>query len=125
MPFVIIGVLLLVAKVADFSVFATWSWWIILAPFAAAVVWWQLSDSLGLTQKRAMDKMEQRKVDRRERQLAALGIDTKKKRSAGGSRSGAQPTPRPARDAAKLGAAVDPTQVNGSITPSRKPETKR
>ncbi len=124
MPFVIIGVLLLLAKVAEFSVFATWSWWIILAPFAAAVVWWQLSDSLGLTQKRAMDKMEQRKVERRERHLEALGLDTKKKRSPNAVRSGSRPTPRPASEAAKLGAAVDPTQVNSSIAPSRKPDAK-
>ncbi len=104
MPFVIVGVLLLAAKLAEFGPFGGWSWWIILAPFAAAAVWWQLSDSLGLTQRRAMDKMEQRKVDRRERQLEALGIDRKKRPK------GSRAVPR---DAAKLGERVDPTQSSG------------
>ncbi len=125
MAFVIIGVLLLLAKVAEFSFFATWSWWIILAPFAAAVVWWQLSDSLGLTQRRAMNKMAQRKIDRRERQLDALGIDHRKKRSRAAGKSAGRPTSRPQKDVPQLGAAVDPTQVNASIAPTRKPETRR
>ena len=90
MLFVIVGVLLLVVKLAEFGPFATWSWWIILAPFAAAAIWWQVSDSLGLTQRRAMDKMEQRKVNRRERQLEALGIDRKPQ----GQLRGAPPRPR-------------------------------
>lgn len=104
MAFVIIGVLLLAAKLAEFGPFATWSWWIILAPFAVAAIWWQLSDTLGLTQRRAMNKMEQRKVDRRAKQLVALGIDPKKRRP------GTAPV---AKDAAKLGERVDPTQANG------------
>ena len=105
MAFVIIGVLLLAAKWAEFGPFATWSWWIVLAPFAVAAVWWQLSDSLGLTQRRAMDKMEQRKVDRREKQLVALGIDARKRKPH---------SDRAPRDAAtKLGERVDPTQANG------------
>ncbi|MDQ2780407.1 MAG: TIGR04438 family Trp-rich protein [Pseudomonadota bacterium] len=104
MAFVIIGVLLLAAKLAEFGPFANWSWWIILAPFAAAAIWWQLSDSLGLTQRRAMDKMEQRKVDRRAKQLEALGIDPKKRRTIGDLAQ---------HDASKLGERVDPTQANG------------
>jgi small Trp-rich protein len=71
---VIIGVLLLVAKMAEWGPIANWSWWIILAPFAAAVLWWHFADSSGLTKKREMNKMEQRKVDRREQQMEALGM---------------------------------------------------
>lgn len=75
MPMVIIGVLLLVAKMAEFGPTADWSWWIVLAPFGLAVVWWQVSDSIGLTQRRAMDKMDERKKQRRERALEALGMN--------------------------------------------------
>lgn len=75
MPMVIIGVLLLVAKMAEFGPTADWSWWIVLAPFGLAVVWWQFSDSTGLTQRRAMDKMDERKKQRRERALEALGMN--------------------------------------------------
>jgi small Trp-rich protein len=76
----VIGLLLLVAKIAEWGPFAEWSWWIVLAPFALAVAWWQFSDSTGLTQKRAMDKMESRKVQRRERAMDALGLDNRRER---------------------------------------------
>jgi small Trp-rich protein len=74
MPFVIVGVLLLAAKMAEFGPFATWSWWIILAPFLVAVLWWEFADTSGWTKRREMDKMERRKVDRRERSMEALGL---------------------------------------------------
>jgi len=74
MPMVIIGVLLLAAKWAEWGPFATWSWWIILAPFGLAVLWWHFADSSGLTKRREMDKMEKRKVDRREQAMEALGM---------------------------------------------------
>ena len=80
MPMVVIGVLLLAAKIAEFGPFGDWSWWIILAPFAIAVVWWHFSDTSGLTQKRAMNKMEERKIQRRERSMEALGLDTRRER---------------------------------------------
>jgi small Trp-rich protein len=68
-----IGVLLLIAKLAELGPAAEWSWWIILAPFGAAAVWWQIADSTGLTQRRAIEKMERRKTERRDRALEALG----------------------------------------------------
>jgi small Trp-rich protein len=74
MPFVIIGVLLLIAKWAEFGPFATWSWWVILAPFGVAVLWWEFADSSGWTKRREMNKMEQRKLDRREKAMEALGM---------------------------------------------------
>ena len=75
MIMVVIGVLLLVAKLAEFGPTADWSWWIVAAPFVAAVLWWQFADSTGLTQRRAMQKMDKRKADRRDRALAAMGLD--------------------------------------------------
>jgi small Trp-rich protein len=75
MVLVIVGVLLLAAKLADFGPTAGWSWWIVAAPFAGAVLWWQFADSTGLTQRRAMQKMEDRKAQRRDRALDALGLD--------------------------------------------------
>jgi small Trp-rich protein len=83
---VVIGVLLLAAKMAEFGPFADWSWWIVLAPFAIAVVWWRFADGSGLTQKRAMDKMEDRKIQRRERAMDALGLSTRRERLATRSR---------------------------------------
>ena len=77
MLFVIIGVLLLAAKFAEVGPTAGWSWWIVLSPFLAAVLWWAFADSTGLTKKRAMDKMEQRKADRRRKAAEALGLTMK------------------------------------------------
>jgi small Trp-rich protein len=74
MPLVALGVLLMIAKWAEFGPMATWSWWIILAPFGLAVLWWEFADGTGWTKKRAMDKMEKRKLDRREQAMESLGI---------------------------------------------------
>jgi small Trp-rich protein len=77
---IVIGVLLVLAKVAEFGPFAEWSWWIILAPFAVAVVWWQFSDSMGITKRREIERIEERKQQRREKALEALGIDATRDR---------------------------------------------
>ena len=47
MYFVVIGVVLLVMKVAEFGMVATWPWWGILSPFGLAVVWWAFADKTG------------------------------------------------------------------------------
>ena len=82
MAFLILGVLLLGMKMAEFGPVAAWSWWVVLAPFGLAVAWWGFSDSMGLTQRRAMDKMEQVKLDRRNRNLEALGLGPRRDRKA-------------------------------------------
>ena len=79
MPLVIVVVLLLAAKMAEFGPFATWSWWIVLAPFGLAVLWWEFADSSGWTKRRVMDKMEERKVNRRQRMMESLGLGTKRR----------------------------------------------
>lgn len=80
MPLVIIGVLLLLAKWAEFGPFVHMSWWVALIPFGLAVLWWEFADGSGLTKRRAMDKMERRKVERREKQMEALGMSPRRER---------------------------------------------
>jgi small Trp-rich protein len=75
MWFVGIGVLLVVLKLADFGPPAAWSWWVVVSPFFAAVAWWAYADSTGLTKRREMNKLEDRKLERRRKSLEALGID--------------------------------------------------
>jgi small Trp-rich protein len=82
MFFIVVGVLLLVAKLAGIGPPAEWSWWLVLSPFLAAALWWQFSDSMGLTQKRAMQRMEDRKQARREKAMDALGLPNAKARAA-------------------------------------------
>jgi small Trp-rich protein len=80
MWFVVIGTVLVLMKVLDFGPVAAWSWWAVLWPFVLAVIWWALSDAMGLTQKRVMAKMEARKAERRAAQLDSLGMDAKGRR---------------------------------------------
>lgn len=75
MLFVIAGVLLAALKLLEVSPVVGWPWWGVLAPFAAAVAWWAFADKSGLTQRRAMDKMDEKKVARRRKALEALGLD--------------------------------------------------
>jgi small Trp-rich protein len=75
MWFIVLGVLLIALKLGDISVVAAWSWWVVLAPFAVAAAWWAYADASGLTKRREMDKLEDRKLERRRRSLEALGID--------------------------------------------------
>lgn len=78
MYLVLVGTLLVVLKFADVAPVAGWSWWLVLAPFAVAFAWWMYSDAIGLTKKREIDKMEDRKEHRRRKAFAALGLDFRK-----------------------------------------------
>jgi small Trp-rich protein len=80
MPLVLIGVLLFACKLAELGPVANWSWWWVALPFGLAAVWWQFSDVTGLTQRKAMDKMAQRKADRRSRDMEALGLSDRRTR---------------------------------------------
>lgn len=82
MPLVFVGVLLLVAWMADFGPFGSWPWWVIALPFVIAVLWWEFADSSGWTQRRVMDKMEQKKADRRAKAMDALGLNSRRERQA-------------------------------------------
>jgi small Trp-rich protein len=102
MAMLILGILLLAMKLAEFGPVATWAWWVVLAPFGLAVLWWGFADSIGLTQRRAMDKMEQKKIERRSRNLEALGLGPRRDRKARHAKD------FPAADAGKR-SAKDPT----------------
>jgi small Trp-rich protein len=75
MLFIVIGVLLVALKLADIGPVAGWAWWVVLIPFSCAALWWAFADSSGLTKRREMDKLEEKKVERRRKAMEALGID--------------------------------------------------
>lgn len=79
MPLVIIGVLLGAAWMAGIEPISKLDWWWLLLPFAGATLWWAFADSTGITQRRAMQKMEDRKTERRERAMVHLGLDARRK----------------------------------------------
>ena len=70
----------MLAKWLEFGPFAHMSWWVALAPFGIAVLWWEFADSSGWTKRRVMDKLEKRKQDRRTQQMEALGISPRRER---------------------------------------------
>lgn len=75
MYLLIAGVVLLLLKYLAVGPVAEWSWLVVLSPFAVAVLWWAWADSSGYTRRKQMEKMEQRKTDRIEKQRKALGLD--------------------------------------------------
>ncbi|MFO0299633.1 MAG: TIGR04438 family Trp-rich protein [Pseudomonadota bacterium] len=87
---VVLGLLLVLAKVTDFGPFGSWSWWIILAPFLAAVIWWQFSDAMGITKRREIERLEDRKRQRRAKALEALGVDPQRDRQIRKAREAAE-----------------------------------
>jgi small Trp-rich protein len=82
MPMVIVGVLLLAAWFFEIGPVGTWPWWVLPIPFGMAMVWWSFADNTGLTKKRAMQKMEDRKQQRRDQAMTALGLGTRRGGSA-------------------------------------------
>jgi small Trp-rich protein len=109
MAFLILGILLLALKLAEFGPVASWSWWVVLLPFGLATAWWGFSDSIGLTQRRAMDKMEEVKAERRNRNLEALGLGTRRDRKA--RRANQFPASDAGKRAAKQAGAATADQV--------------
>ena len=75
-----LGIILLVMKYLEFGPVATWSWLWVLSPLVAAVAWWSWADSSGYTKRKAMERDEERRQDRIDRNKTAIGTNYKKKR---------------------------------------------
>lgn len=75
-----LGLILLVLKYIEWGPVALWSWWLVLAPFALAVVWWTWADASGYTKKKAMQRDDKRRDERRARTKEALDATYQKRR---------------------------------------------
>ena len=71
---VVVGVVLVGLKLLGVDFVAGWSWWLVLAPFVLAAVWWKVADAMGITQRQAMNREDARAAKRREAQFEALGM---------------------------------------------------
>jgi small Trp-rich protein len=86
MIFVIVGALIIVTNLAGIGPFASWNWeftgdlWKFCVPFAFAAMWWTWADKSGLNKRREIERMEERKAERRRGNLATLGLDSKARR---------------------------------------------
>jgi small Trp-rich protein len=76
MWFLGLGLLALALKYFEVGMVATWSWWIVLSPFALAVAWWAWADSSGYTKRKVVEREERRKQARIDRQKNNMGMKT-------------------------------------------------
>jgi small Trp-rich protein len=76
MWFLGLGLLALALKYFEIGMVATWSWWIVLSPFALAVAWWAWADSSGYTKRKVVEREERRKQARIDRQKNNMGMKT-------------------------------------------------
>ena len=73
MLFLILGVVLLALKYLEIGPVALWSWWMVLAPFGLAVLWWAWADWSGYTKRKAMQKEDAKKAARITKAKDAMG----------------------------------------------------
>ncbi|MBX3654408.1 MAG: TIGR04438 family Trp-rich protein [Ramlibacter sp.] len=80
MYFLGIGIVLLLLKYLEIGPVATFSWWLVLSPFALAVAWWTYADASGYTKRKAVEKENAKKQARIDKQRENLGMAATKKR---------------------------------------------
>jgi small Trp-rich protein len=80
MYFLLVGIVAMALKYLEIGPVATWSWFIVLSPFALAVAWWAWADASGYTKRREIDKMDKRRQDRIDKQRDAMGMLSAKKK---------------------------------------------
>lgn len=91
MLFLLAGLVLLALWWAGIGPVAHWPWWALLVPFGLTIVWWLISDALGLTERRALRQMDERRLNRRLRALDALGLGFLKDRARAEHKYGPKP----------------------------------
>ncbi len=80
MLFLGLGILLLALKYLEIGPVAAWDWWVVLTPFGLAVAWWAWADWSGYTKKKAVQRENEKKQVRIDRNKASLGIKPRSKR---------------------------------------------
>lgn len=72
MYFLGLGLVLMAAKWWEYGPVAAWSWWWVLLPFGLTVAWWSWADYSGYSKRKAMEREDKRRDDRRARTKKAL-----------------------------------------------------
>jgi small Trp-rich protein len=67
MYLIILGLVLVVLKWYAWGPVADLSWWIVVAPFALAMVWWFFADLTGYTSRKALAREQREVASRRNR----------------------------------------------------------
>lgn len=79
MFFLLVGVIGVLLKYLEIGPVATLDWWMVLIPFALAVLWWWWADASGYTKRKEMEKMDKRKQERIDKQRDAMGMLKRRK----------------------------------------------
>ena len=93
MFFIVIGVILVLCNLLDIGPMGAWNWemsgdlWKLVLPFGLAIAWWTWSDLSGWTKRKAMNRDLQRKQDRLDRNIDAMGLGHLHKHRDGRTRS--------------------------------------
>ena len=80
MFFILVGVGLIFCWFMDWGPMANWTWeisgdlWKFVLPFVLATAWWIWSDVSGWTKRKAMQRDAERKQDRLDRNIDAMGL---------------------------------------------------
>ena len=80
MYFLGLGLILLAMKYLEMGPVANWNWWLVLTPFALAVAWWAWADGSGYTKRKAMEREDERRKTRIDKNKAAIGTLQSKNR---------------------------------------------
>lgn len=80
MYLLVIAVVLTALKYLEIGPVANMDWMWILGVYGLTIVWWAWADKTGYTKRKAMEKMEQRKQDRINKNKEAMGIAPRKPR---------------------------------------------
>ncbi|TFZ07852.1 TIGR04438 family Trp-rich protein [Ramlibacter humi] len=79
MLFLGLGIILLALKYLEIGPPASWSWYVVLAPFGLAVAWWAWADWSGYTKKKAMDREAAKRRARIDKNRENIGLAPKRK----------------------------------------------
>ncbi len=80
MYLLIVAVILTVLKYMEIAPVASWSWWVVIGVYAATAVWWQVADATGYSKRKSMEREEQMRKDRQQRNSDRLKQSNQKRK---------------------------------------------
>lgn len=80
MLFLVLGLGLLVMKYMEIGPVAAWPWYVVLAPFGLAAAWWAWADWSGYTKKKAVQREDDKRQARIDKNREAMGLKPKGRR---------------------------------------------
>jgi len=83
MWFLGLGLLGVALKFLEIGPVANWSWLTVLIPFGLAIAWWAWADWSGYTKRKAVEREDERKQARIDRQRSQMGMLNSKSRRGG------------------------------------------